>query len=1016
MKTKFSGILTLLLAFVVQLSFAQEKTISGTISDETGLPLPGVNIVVEGTGNGTQTDFDGKYSISTSTGSVINYSFVGYKTVTKTVGSANNISFGMEIDASGLDEVVIVAYGSEKASNVTSAISVVKAEAIEQVPNASLDQVLQGKAAGLNIQTSSGQPGASGTIRIRGTNSVQGNIEPLFVIDGVPVNEDNFRSLNSNDIESVSILKDASASALYGNRAAGGVVIVTTKSGKKGSGTRVQYRSLYGVSENIDPNFELMNSQQYLTLRRANGFNSFSDAEIEALSNQTNTKWEDFFFRTGKTLSHEVNISTGGENSSSYNSIAYFDQEGVTKRSNIKRFTLRSNTSSNLNDRLSVNTNLILGYTKNNFSSNPGTGQLDNPFINAYIGNPALNPYNPDGTLDLYGTGDTGFANSPIVALNQATLNTSSIDELKIVGRVAANLEVVDNISVGGSVGMDFEQQKTTTIVTPGSLRGINDATDINSINKGSYGEGYTRTIGINVNSNISYKNVFNEKHDLEVSLFTEYFKEHFDRFRYTGYGLDPKLIGSGNAITPGLSTEQDGNGDDQYYYIPDISNYAATNGTVVTTYDSGLFSYFGVVKYDYDNKYGAQVSLRRDASSRFNKTNKWGTFYSISGKWNIHNEPFMQDSNLFSELKLRGSYGTTGNDEAAARFGSFSLYTLGTGYNASNGYFLNQIENPDLKWETVVQTNFGLDFRMVDNRLNGTIDVYKKVTEDLFLNQPLSRTSGQQSIAANVGEMENKGVELSLSYDLIRSDDRKGFNLSVNGNVALNENKIISLVGDGLIETGRTVLSEGDAFGSFYAVRWAGVNPNNGSPLYLDKDGLITDTYSDDDRVILDKSFIPKYTGGFGVDMSYKNFSLNTLFSFAAEQYRNNGSIAVVEDPSLISISNQSVSILNEWQTPGQVTDIPSSAYGSTRLLSTDRYIEDASFLRLRNVTLSYSLDKEILERTKLFTGIRVYAQAQNLLTFSKWRGFDPESNISSTFFEFPTPRTFSVGFDVNF
>ena len=1022
MKTKFSVILTLLLAFVVQLTFAQQQTVSGTVIDESGLPLPGATVLIQGTSTGASTDFDGIYSINVNSGQVLVFSYVGYANQSITVGTSNTIDVQLAPD-NALEEVVVVAFGSEKASNVTSAISVVKSESIEQVPVASMDQILQGQAAGLNIQTSSGEPGASGTIILRGRNSIQGNIEPLFLIDGVAVNEDNFRSLNANDIESVSILKDASASALYGNAAAGGVIIVTTKTGKLGSGVKIQYRSLYGQSNVIDPGFKLMNSNQYLTYQRSRGFNSFTDVQIDALSTQTNTKWEDVLMRTGQTLSHEVNITTGGEKSTSFSSLSFFEQEGVVIRSKLKRFTFRNNTTTTSeNDKFNFSTNLSIGYVVDDLSGyntrlgNPG-GQLDNPFINAYLGNPALNPYNPDGSLNLTGDGSTGFGNSPIISLNTAIINTDRTEEIKIVGKVEASLEVATNLTAGTFIGMDYEQQNILQITDPNSLRGLNNDTNnpTAALIKGSHDEAFDRTANFQFQTSLTYKNLFNDKHDFEASVFTVYFKEHNRGFGFEAFGLDPKLPGVGAGFTDGTTTE----GDED----PLLYNYIPT--AYSNKFDGGTFSYFGLVKYDYDSRYGFQASIRRDASSRFAKTNKWGTFWAVSAKWNIHNESFMADNTFFNELKLRASYGTTGNSRAAARFGSFSLVGTtsggntngsGQGYQGTNGYWITQIDNPDLKWETVTQANIGLDFSMWNRKISGTIDVYEKITDDLFLNQPLSTLSGFSSINANVGQMKNQGVELSLRYNVIENNDRRDLQWSVNGNIAYNKNEITKLVGDGLIETGRTALSEGDPFGSFYAVRWAGVSPADGSPLYLDVDGDITNVYSADNRVIIDKTQDPKFVGGFGTNVSYKGFSLNALFTYALDQYRYNGSLALVEDPAFASFVNQSTAILREWQQPGDITDIPAPGFGSTRNLLSTRYLEDASFLRLRNVTLAYNIDRDVLEKTKLFTGLRIYAQVQNLFTWSKWRGFDPESNINSTFFEFPTPRTWTVGIDVNF
>ncbi|WP_046756872.1 SusC/RagA family TonB-linked outer membrane protein [Kordia jejudonensis] len=1016
MRTKFSGILTLFLALFVQILFAQQQTVSGTVTDDTGLPLPGATVSIKGTSKGITTDFDGKFSIKADNGQVLVFSYIGYKAKEMTV-SGTTVNVQLESDNT-LGEVVVVAYGTEKKSNVASAVSVVQSESIEQVPNASIDQILQGQAAGLNIQTSSGQPGASGTILLRGRNSINGNQEPLFIIDGVPVDEDNFRSLNANDIENVSILKDASASALYGNRGANGVIIVTTKTGKKNGGTKIQYRTLYGLSTNINPNFELMNSRQYLTYQRQRGLNNFSDTQINALSTQTNTNWTDLLLRTGTTLSHEVNVTTGGENARSYSSLGYFEQEGITLRSNLKRFTFRNNTNvSSSNDKFNLSTNLTIGYSVNDTAANPGSGSLNNPFINAYIGNPALNPFNPDGSLDLTGDGTTGFQNSPIVALNQATLNTFVEDELKIVGRIASSLEVAKNLTVGNSIGMDYQQFNQLIITDPNSLRGLNNDTNNPpaALIKGSQAEAFSRDVLFNVNTYLTYKNTFNDVHNVEASAFVEYVKGHSDTYGFEAFGLNSKLPGSGAGFTSGNTTE--GPNNDLYNYIPTAFS---------TTEDRGLFSYFAVAKYNYDDKFGVQANIRRDASSQFSKTNRWGTFWAAAAFWNLHREKFMEDVEFINNLKIRASYGKSGNDRIGNAFSAFDLIGTtnnpgnyngsGQGYQGTNGFWTTQLGNPDLKWETTVKANIGIDFAMFENRLSGNLDFYQTTTEDLFLNRPISTISAFNNISANVGEIQNKGIELALSYDIIRSNDRKGLNWSVNGNIAYNKNEITKLVGDGLIETTRTALAEGNPFGTFYAVRWAGVNPANGSPLYFDADGNITDQYNADDRVLLDENQDPKFVGGFGTNISYKGFALNALFTYAMDQYRYNGSLAVVEDPTLVGISNQSTSILREWQQAGDITDIPSSAFGSTRLLLTDRYIEDASFLRLRNVTLSYTLDKDMLGNTKLFSSIRMYVQGQNLLTWTKWRGFDPESNVNSTFFEFPTPKTWTLGLDVNF
>jgi TonB-linked SusC/RagA family outer membrane protein len=1028
MKLKLTWFMTLFMAFVMQFSFAQEKTLTGTVTSATdGLPLPGVNVIVKGTTRGVQTDFDGNYSIKASVGETLVFSFVSMTRAEVKVGTSNTINLSMQEDIASLDEVVVVAYGTEKASNVTSAIETVKSEDIEQVPNASLDQILQGQAAGLNIQTSSGQPGASGTVILRGRNSINGNVEPLFIIDGVPVDEDNFRSLNSNDVANVSVLKDASASALYGNRGAGGVIIVTTKTGRKGSGVKVAYRTQYGKSTYNDPGFEVMNASQNLNFQRDNGVgrgNGLSDAAINALAAQANTDWREIFFRKGTTNSHEVNITTGGENTTSYNSIAYFEQEGITARSKLQRFTFRSNVNTSLNDKLDFTSNITINYSKSNIAEAAGSGSLDNPFLAPYLALPFVSPYNPNGSLNINGTPYTtangtntnGFLNTPFLTLNTNALNSEDENEMKIVGRIGANLEVAKNLTVGTSVGLDYQHVEYQNIVRPESLRGeITPSAE--ALIKGSHFQGYQRNAAFIVNANANYNNVFNEVHDFDITVGTEYNKSHFINSSFIGYGLDPKLVGSGSAITDGSVAEYPEDTNNNGVDDADEAVYNYVPGLAASSFDDGLFSYYAVGKYDYDSRYGLQASVRRDAAARFSDTNKWGTFWSVSGKWNIHNEEFFDRNGVINELKLRASYGVAGNQNVTGAFNALSLYNIdATSYNGSVGYNLAQIDNPDLKWEETSQFNIGLDFSLMDYALTGTIDVYKKETTDLFIGKPLSLLSSNTTIQANLGSLENSGVELGLDYQILDGD----FKWKVNGNIAYNKNEITSLGNDYDPENpipngGGTVLAEGEAIGTFHRVRWAGVNPANGNPLWFDADGNLTDVYNVSNRVLLDKTQDPSFVGGFGTNMSYKGFSLNALFTYAADQWRLNGSYAIIEDTSLAGFANMSTAMLRVWQQPGDVTDIPAFGFDDRGQAGT-RYLEDASFLRLRNISLAYTLDKELLEKTKLFTSVRVYVQGQNLLTFTKWRGFDPESNISSTFFEYPTPKTVTIGFDLEF
>jgi TonB-linked SusC/RagA family outer membrane protein len=1021
MKLKLTWLLTLFMAFVIQFSFAQEKTVTGTVTTvDDGLPLPGASVIVKGTARGQQTDFDGKYAIKVNQGDVLVVSYVGMKNAEITIGAGNTYSVALELDNS-LEEVVVTGFITGKRTTTTSAVTTISAKQVDSRANASIAASLQGQVPGLNIGTGSGQPGANSVILLRGVGSINGNIEPLFVIDGVPVDEDNFRSLNNNDIANITVLKDASASALYGNRGANGVIVITTKKGTFGSKLAINYRSQFGYSVLPDKGFEVMDSFEKLTYNNLVGSgvgSSLSEAEIAALSQSTNTDWEDVFFRPGETISHNLSLSSGSELFSTFTSLGYFDQKGVTLRSDLQRFNLRSNVSGKSADsKFSYGTNLSLNFSKNNFIQNEGTGNLANPFLTPYVALPFYSQYNPDGSLNTVGSGEDGFDNTPYTALNNTVLNTNRVEEIKFIGSVNAEYEFIKNVSASMRFGIDYAYQRGIFIEDPTSVYGSTAVNSGNAEFQGTNAENYSRDVRMNNLVGMSYGNTFGDKHDLDVSVFTEYNKSYLNTSGFTQTGLNSKVFGFGTGFIPGTTFEDL---DDDGAAALDGSEFPYIPGISLNQITVGIFSYFGVLRYTYDDKYNFQGSVRRDASSRFSQSNKWGTFWSVSGSWNINNENFM-DGSIFNTLKMRASYGVTGNDRISGGYygsnnATYDLYGSGGGYNNSVGLFATQIGNKDLKWETITQVNLGMDFGLWNNKLTGSVDVYEKTTDDLFQSQPVSALNGVNTIAANLGQLTNTGAELVLNYTAVSSSD---FNLSFFANGSYNKNEITELPGgeDEVLGTGRTnSLKVGKGLGEFFAVRWAGVNPANGNPLYSDIKGDLTETYSNDNRVWLDKSVYPTYQGGFGFNSSYKGFSLDTQFSFVADIYRYNGSLGVIEDPTLTGLSNGSTSFLNQWQQPGDITDIPRAGSPSTRNLRSDRYVEDASFLRLRNIVIGYSLN-EALKDSKFIQGAKIYLQAENLITWSKWRGWDPESSFrNSDFFDYPTTKIFTLGVDLTF
>ncbi len=1021
MKLKLTWLLTLFMAFVMQFSFAQEKTVTGTVTTaEDGLPLPGASVIVKGTARGQQTDFDGKYTIGVNRGDVLVISYVGMKTAEVKIGASSTYNVALALD-NALEEVVVTGFTTGNKVKTTSAVTTLSAETVDARPNASIAATMQGQVPGLNIGTGSGQPGANSVILLRGIGSINGNVEPLFVIDGVPVDEDNFRSLNNNDIANITVLKDASASALYGNRGANGVIVITTKTGTYGTGLAINYRSQFGYSFLPEKGFDVMNSFQKLRFNRdiGSGFGSqFSDAEINAVARQANTDWEDVFFRPGATISHNLSLSSGTELFSTFTSLGYFEQNGVTLRSDLQRFNLRSNiTGKSSDNKFNYGTNLSLNFSKNNFIQNEGTGNLSNPFLVPYVALPYFSQYNADGSLNIVGSGLDTFDNTPFTALNNTALNTNREEEIKFIGSVNADYEFIKNVTASIRFGLDYTYERGIFIEDPTSVYGSTAVNGGEAEFQGTNAEGYTRDVRFNNLLGLKYANTFG-KHDIDFSVFTEYNKSYLNTSGFTQVGLNPKIFQFGTGFIPGNTFEDlDGDGlaatdGTEFPYIPGIR---------LNEIKVGIFSYFGVLRYTFDNKYNFQSSVRRDASSRFAESNRWGTFWSVSGSWNVNNESFMDGSD-FNNLKLRASYGVTGNDRITGGYygaddATFDLYAQGSGYNNTVGLFASQIGNKDLKWETITQTNIGIDFGLWDNKFSGSVDVYEKVTDDLFQSLPVSALNATNTLSANLGQLTNTGAELTLKYQLF--SNARGFNLSLFANGSYNKNEITELPNgvNEVLGTGRTnSLKVGKQLGEFFAVRWAGVNPANGNPLYYDIDGNVTETFSNDNRVWTDKSIYPTYQGGFGFNSSYKGFTLDTQFSFVADIYRYNGSIGVIEDPTLTTLSNSSTSLLRTWTQPGDITDIPRAGSPSVRNLLTDRYIEDASFLRLRNIVLGYNFSEE-LKDNKFISGIKVFLQAENLITWSKWRGWDPESSFrNSDFFDYPTTKIFTLGVDLTF
>ncbi|MGB3592267.1 MAG: SusC/RagA family TonB-linked outer membrane protein [Nonlabens sp.] len=1017
MKTKFNGILTLLLALVAQVAFAQQ-TVTGTVTDPDGEPIFGATVQVKGTQTFAQTDFDGKYSVQAGAEDTLVFQFPGYDNQEIVVGSQTNIDTIMK---TALDKVVVVGYRTTSKPRSNVAATTITADDIVDRPNASVIQRLQGQIPGLTVQTNSGQPGANSLIRLRGISSINGNTEPLIIVDGVPVDEDAFRTFNPNDIETTTVLKDAAATAIYGNRGANGVIVITTRQGKFDSPLTVSYSAQTAFSELIDTEYNLYDAQGYLRLeqRQGQGLGStLSDAEIANFTVQEN--WTDTFFRVGRSQQHNLALRSGGSNVSQFTSINYTKQEGSLQASDLQRFNVRSNINGkSKDDRFAFNTNLSLGFSKNNSQTEPESTTNRNNFIyfnsifNANNGLPYLDPANYATRIEEWVNTLDGSL-SPYVTLDNILFNTNREDELKLIVGGNASYKITDDLTVRYTIGMDYTSEVGLRVADPnGALPRVRASFIAPDAVEGFQTETYFRDFRFNSNLNLSYRKKFGQgtedekKHTLLANLYVEYVKGHFKSFNYSQTGLNPRTFDPGN----GAGFIADNAVNDEF--VPTVGAAKAS---------TGLFSYFGEFDYDYDNTYGFTATVRRDASSRFVEDNRWGTFWSVAGRWNIDQEEFMNNVGWVNTLKLRASYGTAGNDRiTGGYYGALNnfrtLFGTGDSYNDQQTFVRTQIGNPNLRWETIKTANIGLEFGLFENRLRGTLEVYDKKTEDLFFNRFVSLVNGTGSILANLGDITNQGVELGIRYNVLRAQSKDDLGIEVFANVNYNRNEVDFVdLPDGLQDNGTSVIQVGEQINEFFVVPYVGVNPANGNLLFQDINGNLTESPTLDDRRLTGTDTNPDFQGGFGFNLDYKNFFFETQFNFMTGLSRFDGNLANYYDISSLGQFQLSSDLDRAWTPDNRVTDIPSlSATNSTPGVGTDRFLKDSDFVRLRFIQIGYQFDQDTLERSFLDSA-RIYVNAENLVTWTEWLGTDPESTRLTESNRYPTPRTVSIGLDLNF
>ena len=980
MKKLFKLFICVLLTVIWSVpAFAQASVkVSGVVtSSDDGLPMIGV-AVMDGAGNGVVTSLDGDYLIEVAPGTQLTFSSIGFLDAKVVVPQAETFTHNVQMqpESMKLDDVVVIAYGVRKKGTVAGSVSTVKSEKLENTPTAAFDQALQGQVAGLTVLSSTGEPSSSATMTIRGTNSINSGTAPLYILDGVAISASDFNTINPADIESMSVLKDASSTSIYGARAANGVIVITTKRGRNMDQPNINYRMQMGWSAMAHGNWDLMNTQERIQYEKELGLTSGQNYDYLST---IDVNWMDVVFNDSAMLqSHELSVSGATEKTTYYFSGGYYDQEGIAPGSQFTRYSMRFNIEQQMAKWLKMGTNTMFNY-QDIMQADEGAYTLVTPISAARFMQPYWNPYKADGSVASLADGSwLGQGQNPLEWLAN---NPLTYKKYKLFSTVFAELTLYKNLVFKSQFGVDFSH-------TTGFSKSYPEY--IPNQGEGSAARSSSDGLNLQMSNTLNYRFDIDNTHDFNFLLGHEWQNYHMEAFS--------------------VSTKGQNNGK-----LTDISTGTrATSWTSTADSDYSRVSFFGRGEYNYADRYYGELSLRTDGSSRFGANNRWGVFGAVGFMWNLRNEDFMASSRDWLTMgQVALSSGTSGNSEIP-NYEHLALIGGGSDYVGDAGVAPIQPGNESLTWENTWTSNLAFHFGFW-NRLNVDLELYNKKTTDMLMAVPLaySQSNGYGYIWDNIGAMVNRGVELNVNATVLAVKD---FSWNVNANVGYNHNRLTELYnGVDEYETANTStkLVVGHPVGEFYVNRYAGVNPANGDALWYDKDGNITNELRDEDKVMIGKSYHAPWQGGFGTALSWKGLSLSAQFSWVGDRWMINNDRYFDESNGRFMTYNQSRRLLNRWKQPGDVTDIP--RHGEYTEFDS-RLLEDASFLRLKNLMLSYSLPKNLLKKTGFIRGLRVYAQGQNLLTFTNFSGLDPEGTRNVYAAQYPMSRQYTFGLDLMF
>ena len=999
--------LTMILACLflsLGLALAQTTATGIVVSQEDGQPIIGATVRVVGSSTGAVTDADGRFSVAAPANAQLSITYIGMKEVR--VKAGKNIKVTMSGDETALDELVVTGYGSaRKLGTIAGSVSTVSSEALSLRPVANVGDALQGQVAGLQVFTSSGEPSATTSMTIRGTTSINASTEPLFILDGSEISANTFVSLNPNDIENVTVLKDASSTAIYGSRAANGVVIITSKKGKFGEAPTISVTAQYSISEIAHDGSEVMNANQWFDFQEMMNPDYVNDASFQAKKAfyrkyNLGTDWKDKYLgNTAPTIQIDASLRGGSQNTAYLLSFSHYDADGLYDDSYMRRETLRANLEANITPWLKIGTNSNLAYTKTRTTlwSEAGNSVYNKSFAaNMYLPTAFDREvlglaYDQNGNVDWANSTFEGYGDELIYYNDLNRLSPDYLSKMqpivnnrvRINENAYVNINPIRGLNLRSALGLDWNDLRGTQKFYNFNADGLGDLNPT-----GTAAESFSRFYRWTVTNTAEYKFDILRNHHVSVLLGQESMTSKTESFGVSVNGLtNNKLMLISAAPSTGLD-------------IPSQSISEEVRN-----------SWFGMLNYSYGDRYYVDLSIRRDGSSLFAKDHRWGTFGAAALMWNVTGEKFMEPlKKWLNDLQFKVSYGSTGNS-GISPYMALGLIGAGGSYNGGTIMAPVQPGNDELTWETVKTFNIGISGRVL-NRVDFDLEYYDKRTSDMLMAVPFSYTTGYGSTWGNVAELGNKGFDFSIGVDIIKNKNWY-WNIKVNGNY--NSNKVTKLFQgrDSYASGDFMQLEVGHPYGEFYMVRWSHVDPADGQSVWLDKNGNETKVYSADNRVQTGKNSISPWSGGLTTTVSWKGLQLDVQFTGMFDRYMWNNERFLIENPINASGANMTTNMLNMWMKPGDITDVP--AADCIRQLDT-QFLENASFVRLKLLQLSYTLPQKWMNATHFIKGAKIFFTGRNLLTFTGYSGYDSEVNSSVTLGNYPNTRQYSFGAQITF